>query len=314
MKTQSACVVDDNESLTSEPVEININEPEWFQEELYQSLVAYSEDEPTLKEALRGDEKHKWWNAIEAELKQIENLHTYDLVEAPSNANIIPSIYVFCRKRNEEGLIIRYKARLVAKGYKQKFGVDYNETFTPTVCPATLRIILSLGAQKNASIHQIDVKNVYLNSYLDKNKELYMELPPLYHEFRDLPPNLQNSRKIICKLCRPLYRTKQGAQNWYMEVVQVLTELGFTMSNADEALFFKIQGERYTLVGVATDDFTIVTDSDETVNKFKSQLTIYWKISDLGPINWLLGVAISHDLINHTISLSQESYIEQILV
>ena len=82
----------------------------------------------------------------------------------------------------------------------------------------------------------------------------------------------------------------------------------------DEALFFKIQGEEYTLVGVATDDFTIVADSDGTVNTFKRQLTEFWKISDLGPINWLLGVSISRNLQNHTISLSQESYIEQILV
>ena len=230
---------------------------------------------------------------METELKQIEDLHTYDLVEAPPNANIIPSMYVFRRKRNEQGRIVRYKARLVAKGYKQKFGVDYNETFAPTVRPATLRIILSLGAQRNASIHQIDVKNAYLNSYLGENEELYMELPPTYHQFRELPHDLVNSRKIVCKLRRPLYGTKQGAHNWYQEVVRVLTELGFTVSSADEGLFFKIQGERYTLIGVATDDFTIVTDSDGTVSHFKQQITEFWKISDLGPINWLLGVAIS---------------------
>ena len=110
-----------------------MNESEWFQEELQNALIAYSEDEPTLKEALCGGEKDKWWEAIEAELRQIEDLHTYDLVEAPSDANIIPLMFVFCWKRNEEGLIICYKARLVAKGYKQKFGINYNETFAPTV-------------------------------------------------------------------------------------------------------------------------------------------------------------------------------------
>lgn len=99
--------------------------------------------------------------------------------------------------------------------------------------------------------------------------------------------------KNKARLCRPLYGTKQGAHNWYQEVVRILTELRFTVSNADEGLFFKIQEERYMLIGVATDDFTIVTDSDGTVNHFKQQIMEFWKISDLGLINWLLGIAIS---------------------
>ena len=141
-----------------------------------------------------------------------------------------------------------------------------------------------------------------------------MELPPLFHEFRNLPPNLQNARKVVCKLRCSLYGTKQGAHNWYSEVVKIFVKLGFTVSNADEVLFFRIQGEQFTLVGVATDDFTIVADSDGTVNAFKRELKEFWKFSDLGPINWLLGVSISCDLQNRTISLSQESFIEQIII
>ena len=38
------------------------------------------------------------------------------------------------------------------------------------------------------------------------------------------------------------------------------------------------------------------------------------KLIDLGPINWLLGISITHDIENHTISLSQEIYVNQILM
>ena len=138
IRNQSAFVIDDNELLVHGSVEIDVNKSEWFQEEVQNALVAYSKDEPTLKEVLHSGEKDKWWEAIEAELRQIKDLHTYDLVEAPSDANIIPLMFVFCQKRNEEGLIVRYRACLVAKGYKQKFGINYNETFAPTVRPATL--------------------------------------------------------------------------------------------------------------------------------------------------------------------------------
>ena len=191
--TETALVVEDNDSLEPGGVEIDVIETEWFQRELSHAMVAYSEDEPTLKAALGGHEKESWWNAMEMELSQIEKLHTWDLVEPPPNANIIPSMYVFRWKRNDQGYIVRHRARIVAKGCGQQFGIDYNETFTPTVRPATLCIMLSLGAQKNASIHQVDVKSAYLNAHLDENEKLYMALPPLYLDFRHLPRGLEKA-------------------------------------------------------------------------------------------------------------------------
>jgi hypothetical protein len=101
----------------------------------------------------------------------------------PPDANIIPRRYVFRRKHNETGNIVRYKARLVVKGFKQQFGVDYMDTFAPTIRAFTLRILLSFAAQKGAAIHRCDVKNVYLNSRLKDNVSLYSDLPPKYEFF-----------------------------------------------------------------------------------------------------------------------------------
>lgn len=61
---------------------------------------------------------------------------------------------------------ICYKARLVMKDFEQQFRVDYVENFSPTVHPTTHHILLSFAAQKNAAIHQCNVKNAYLNSRL----------------------------------------------------------------------------------------------------------------------------------------------------
>lgn len=50
------------------------------------------------------------------------------------------------RKANDD--IDRYKTHLVAKGFKQRFGIDYEDTFIPIVKHATIRIILSLAVSK----------------------------------------------------------------------------------------------------------------------------------------------------------------------
>jgi len=105
-----------------------------------QVMAAISEDKSSLKEALKGCERPDWIKAIEAELSQIKRLHTWDLIEAPPDTNVIPSGYVFHQKHDSNGIIEWYKAWCIAKGYMQQFGIDYTDMFMPTVCPATLQI------------------------------------------------------------------------------------------------------------------------------------------------------------------------------
>ncbi|GAA0174965.1 hypothetical protein LIER_41829 [Lithospermum erythrorhizon] len=69
--------------------------------------------------------------------------------------------------------ISRYKARLIAQGYKQQYGLDFDQTFSPVVKPATIRIVLTLIVSKGCELRQLDVKNAFLNGTL--NETVYMK-------------------------------------------------------------------------------------------------------------------------------------------
>ena len=298
--------------LKGKGVDHGVDDVELLADEM-ETALAISEDEPTLREALKGDEREAWLDAIEAELAQMEKVNVWAPVVPPPDANIIPSLFIFRRKRNEAGKIVRYKARLVVKGFAQKFGVDYVDTFAPTVRSSTLRVLLSFAAHEDMAIHQCDVKNAYLNSRLKDNITLYSELPPKYETFRELPPELKNKPRVVSQWFVSVYGSKQGGHDWYNEVKNFFLGLGYSISSADEAVFYKIEDDKFIIVAVATNDFSIFADSADMANFLIKQLKECFEISDLGPINWLLGVSITRDLSARTISLGQQAYVEQIV-
>ncbi|GKG34758.1 ribonuclease H-like domain-containing protein, partial [Tanacetum coccineum] len=82
---------------------------------------------------------------------------------------MVRSMWLFKHKFHADGTLSRYKDRLVANGSSQQLGVDFDETFSLVVKPATIRTILSLIAvSRQWPIHQLDVKNAFLNGDLSE--------------------------------------------------------------------------------------------------------------------------------------------------
>jgi hypothetical protein len=62
------------------------------------------------------------------------------------------------------------------RGFSQQSGIDFDETFSPVVKWATIRAVLSIAISRSWPIHQLDVKNAFLNNNLDE--EIYCQQLP----------------------------------------------------------------------------------------------------------------------------------------
>jgi len=125
---------------------------------------------------------------------------TFKIMDLPADQKAIDSGWVFRVKHNADGSIEHLKARIIAKGYSQHPGLDYNESFAPTFCSATLRIIMAMAANEDVELHSVDITSAFTNGDLDE--EIYMEQPEGFH--------IGGPNKV-CRLRKSLYGLKQSA-------------------------------------------------------------------------------------------------------
>ena len=103
-------------------------------------------NEPSYREALSSPAKGEWMDAMNDELSSMDKNSVWKLVDLPPGLKAIGNKWVLKVKCKADGSINKYKARLVVKGFTQQEGIDYDETFSPVVRVASIRLILAIVA------------------------------------------------------------------------------------------------------------------------------------------------------------------------
>ena len=112
---------------------------------------------------------------------------------------------------------------------------------------------------------------------------------------------------------KALYGLKQGARNWYEALHEALKKLGFTRTEADHGVFYKEVGKDIIILAIHVNDGIITGSCTKLISEFKQDMNAIYKLTDLGAASWLLGIKITRDLANKTLSLSQHAYINAIV-
>ncbi|CAI7812499.1 unnamed protein product [Closterium sp. NIES-53] len=131
----------------------------------------------TVQQALGGEHKEKWHEAMDRELKALKERNTWKVVpiSMARDKTILIGKWVFRIKTKADGTIEKFKARWVVRGFDQEHGRDFTETFAPVSRHTSLRILLAIAAMKKRKLRQIDVANAFL--YAPVDAEIFVELP-----------------------------------------------------------------------------------------------------------------------------------------
>eukprot|EP00873_Tetraselmis_striata_P042814 jgi/Tetstr1/463078/TSEL_008013.t1 len=262
-------------------------------------------DPQTHTEALTGPDAPHWLEAMWVEYRSLIARKTWVLVALPSGRKAVRCKWVFKTKRNADGSLARYKARLVAKGFIQVHGIDYNDTFAPTVKFTTLRIIFSLAAHYGMELEQTDIDCAFL--YADLEEDIYMTQAP---EFEQQGPN---GEELVYHLKKSVYGLKQAPHDWYLKLREHMLGQGFAQLKTDPGAYIYRSGNTFSIVAIYVDDILICSNCTTWVVQFKRNLADEFDIKDLGACTWILGMKVERDRDAGTIKIHQGKYVTDLL-
>ncbi|CAI7753879.1 unnamed protein product [Closterium sp. NIES-54] len=179
-------------------------------------------------EAITGPYSSQWQAVMDAEMASWKSTGTNVDEVPPRGVNVVDGMWIF-RVKRPPGSPPPFKARYVARGFSQRHGVDYFQTFSPTLKMTTLWVLLHVAAQRDYELHSLDFSTTFLQGSL--HEEMWLRRPPGFTG--SFPAGTQWS------LRRPVYSLRQAPREWHDTPRTTLAALGFVPSIADPSLFLR---------------------------------------------------------------------------
>ncbi|CAI7759923.1 unnamed protein product, partial [Closterium sp. NIES-53] len=254
-------------------------------------------------EAITGPYSSQWQAAMDAEMASLKSTGTYVDEVPPPGANIGDVMWIF-RVKRLPGSPPAFKARYVARGFNERQGVDYFQSFSPTLKMTTLRVLLHVTAQRDYELHSLDFSTAFLQGSL--HEEIWLRRPPGFTD--SFPAGTQWSlRGLVYGLC-------QAPRKWHATQRTTLAALGFAPATADPSLFLRTDTSLppfYVLVYI--DDLVFAIADTEALALVKSELQKRHFCTDLGEQRSYLGLQITRDRARCTITMTHSHMVHQVL-
>ena len=210
---------------------------------------------------------------------------------------------MFQVKYKANGSLECYRAHLVAKGYSQKPHLDYTETFAPVVKFAALQTIIAIAATEDLELNSLDISSAFLNG--DLEEEIYMSQLEGFA--------VPGKEHLVCHLKKSLYGLKQSPRQWYHKLNNMFMQLGFQCIKSDNCIHVWAKDSLQIIIPVFVDDPTLAATGCPLMDSIKAELMCKFKMWDLGPLDYILGIQVIQDHSKCLIYLSQVKHIDDVL-
>jgi len=161
-------------------------------------------------------------------------------------------------------------------------------------------------------MYSIDFVTAYLNGRIEE--EIYMEQPEGFKENTAVDEEGNTiTGDLVCLLVKALYGLKQAGRAWNEALTKALDALGFIQLVSEPCIFKLIQPEGPIYIGLYVDDMTCVTATKDQYKWLYDAISKVFPITDKGELTHMLGVRLTRNRSDRTITIDQEVYISALL-
>nr|GEX52856.1 copia protein [Tanacetum cinerariifolium] len=185
--------------------------------------------------------------------------------------------WVYRKKKDERGVVVRNKARLVTQGHRQEEEIDYDEVFALVARIEAIGIFLDFASYMGFIVYQMDVKSAFLYGKIDE--EVYVSQPPGF-----IDPKFPNKVYKVVKALRGLI---------------------------DKTLFIKKDKKDIMLVQVYVDDIIFCSTKKSWCDEFETLMKNRFQMSSMGELTFFLGLQVKQK--EDGIFISRDKYVAEIL-
>ncbi len=238
------------------------------------------------------------------EVQQLQQKGAWQLVHRPRDAKVLPGLWQYKIKRDENGNVAKCKARWCVDGSRSPLDTQPESKFSPVAEKTTIRMLFAIAAHGGHEVKQADFPNAYLNAEI--TEDVYVAQPKGMED--------PMHRHKVCKLNKALYGMPMSGKCWHDALSSCITsQLGYHRSKIDHCLFYRPSTEGTSIMAVYVDDILCMdTGGGNRALQHLQELQRIWELKILGQAAHVLGMRIQQT--ENAIYLDQTAFIQEILL
>ena len=246
--------------------------------------------------------------AEEVEIMQLAEQNVWELVKRTKDMHVLDCRWVYKAKRDlASGEITKYRSRLVAKGFKERYGMEFWETFSSNIKLEDVRLMLAMVTYYDYPLWHFDIKAYFLYGMIDEL--VYMRQPEGYHE----GPARNAEGELVCQLLKAIYGTKQAQRCADKELKKAFADEGVLPLKSDNSLYYARDGDKIFICGMYVDDGLCFGNDEEFVQEKLKGVAKKFELVIVKDPKVFVGIQIERDRTKGTMLLHQEGAVMKLI-
>ena len=194
-----------------------------------------------------------WQKSLEVEYTSLRKHKVFGPTITNLDKHPIGHRFIFTRKFDANGTVIRYRVCLVAQGFSLRPGIDFDETHSPVMDTISFQLLMALTVQLSLHIFLLDVVTTYLHGILDT--KLFIVPPPGFMK-NILAAALDKHTSL--QIMKALYGLNQTGCTWYHHLCNYLISKGFVHNLILPCVFILSNTVGFVNVAVYVDNLNVI--------------------------------------------------------